>query len=45
MVKAVCVVVGDAKGNVFFEQVSFEVLRFKHAVQSTQNDELHIKYV
>lgn len=25
MVKAVCVVVGDAKGNVYFEQVSFVI--------------------
>lgn len=34
MVKAVCVVVGDAKGNVFFEQVSKTVI-FKNTAQST----------
>lgn len=35
MVKAVCVVVGDAKGNVYFEQVSKSIAQI--------NSKLHTK--
>lgn len=30
MVKAVCVIAGDVKGNVFFDQVSIKTITFQH---------------